>query len=116
MLENNSVAPGGDIANVYGVPSPEASEPAALRTTDFVGIAVHCAKVRTSVCDNQFGSAHARPDLLPDESGGYHGYSALFGAKYVDPSITGGNAAVNTSTGARSRTAPAIRAFRASTA
>ena len=33
--------------------------------------------------------------LLPDEPGGYNGYQALFGAKYVNPAITGGNAAVN---------------------
>jgi hypothetical protein len=92
VLENNSITPGGDIANVYGIPSPEASEPAALRTTDFVGIAVHCAQVTTSVCAN---NPHARPDLLPGEAGGYNGYSALFGAKYVDPAITGGHAAVN---------------------
>ena len=95
VLENNSTAPGGDIANVYGNPSPEASEPAALRTTDFVGIAVHCAKVQTSVCDNQYGSPHAKADPLPDEPGGYDNYSALFGAKYVDPAITGGNPAVD---------------------
>jgi hypothetical protein len=30
---------------------------------------------------------HGRPDLLPDEPGGYTGYSGLFGAKYVDPVI-----------------------------
>src|SRR5215510_9684630 len=82
VLENNSIAPGGDICNVYGCPSPEASEPAALRTTDFVGIAVHCASTKTSVCNN---STHAKPDSLPDEPGGYNGYSALFGAKYVNP-------------------------------
>ena len=95
VLENNSIAPGGDIANVYGNPSPEASEPAALRTTDFVGSAVHCAKIQTSVCNNPSASSHAKPDLLPDEPGGYTGYSALFGAKYVDPAITGGQAAVS---------------------
>jgi hypothetical protein len=92
VLENNTVTPGGDIANVYGNPSPEASEPAALRTTDFVGIAVHCTQVTTSVCAN---NPHAKADPLPDEPGGYNGYSALFGAKYVDPAITGGNPAVN---------------------
>jgi hypothetical protein len=94
VLENNSIAPGGDISTVYGVPSPEASEPAALRFTDFVGIAVHCAKVQ-SVCNNQYGSPHAKADPLPDEPGGYSGYSALFGAKYVNPAITGGQTAVN---------------------
>ncbi|HUP05789.1 MAG TPA: hypothetical protein VMU47_01475 [Caldimonas sp.] len=92
VLENNSVAPGGDITTVYGVPSAEASEPASLRTTDFVGIAIHCAKGAGSVCA---GNAHARSDPLPDEPGGYNGFSALFGAKYVNPTITGGQPAVN---------------------
>jgi hypothetical protein len=95
VLENNSTLPGGDICNVYGCPSPEASEPAALRTTDFVGIAVHSAKTASSVCANIYGAPHAKSDPLPDEPGGYNGYSALFGAKYVNPAITGGNPCVN---------------------
>ena len=33
-------------------------------------------------------NADARPDVLPDEPGGYTGFQALFGAKYVDPAIT----------------------------
>jgi hypothetical protein len=92
VLENNSITPGGDIANVYGNPSPEASEPAALRTTDFVGIAVHCTQGESSVCAK---SNHVKPDRLPDEPDGYDGYQALFGAKYVNPAITGGQTAVN---------------------
>jgi hypothetical protein len=32
---------------------------------------------------------------LPDEPGGYTGFQGLFGAKYVNPAITGGDAAVN---------------------
>jgi len=92
VLENNSTAPGGDISTVYGVPSVEASEPAALRTTDFVGIAIHCAQGSGSICAN---NAHAKSDPLPDEPGGYGGFKALFGAKYVNPAITGGQAAVN---------------------
>ena len=32
-------------------------------------------------------ATHARPDLLPDEPGGYSGYKGLFGAKYVNPVI-----------------------------
>src|SRR5205823_137166 len=92
VLENNGTFAGGDVSNIYGNPSPEASEPAGLRTTDFVGIAVHCAKTASSVCAS---SAHAKSDLLPDEPGGYAGYSALFGAKYVDPAITGGQPCVN---------------------
>jgi hypothetical protein len=92
VLENNSIAPGGDIYNVYGPSSSEAAEPASQRTTDFVGIAVHCAKTSSSVCA---GNPNAKADPLPDEPGGYSGYSALFGAKYVDPAVTGGSPAVN---------------------
>jgi hypothetical protein len=93
VLENNSISKGGDIYNVYGPGSPEAMEPAAVRTTDFVGIAVHCASTTTSVCHN---NTHAKSDPLPDEPGGYNGYSALFGAKYVNPAITiGGQPCVN---------------------
>jgi hypothetical protein len=82
VLENTS-----DVPIVFGANSPEAAEAAAhpdLATTDFIGIAVHCAQVQTSACSK---SSNARPDLLHDEPGGYTGYSALFGAKYVNPAI-----------------------------
>src|SRR5262249_49649041 len=104
-LENNTITPGGDIYNVYGPGSPEAAEPAALRTTDFVGIAIHCGNASTSKCAN---NTHARPDLLPDEpnpdgtpgnGNGYAGFNALFGAKYVNQAITGGNPCVNDTAG-----------------
>jgi hypothetical protein len=95
-LENNSIAPGGDIFNVYGPGSPEAAEPAALRTTDFVGIAIHCAQTSSSKCA---GNIHAKDDVLPDEPGGYAGYKALYGTKYVDPAITGGDPCVNDTSG-----------------
>ena len=95
-LENNSITPGGDIYNVYGPGSPEAAEPAGLRTTDFVGIAIHCAQTAASRCA---GSSHAKSDPLPDEPGGYTGFQGLFGAKYVDPAITGGNPCVNDTSG-----------------
>jgi hypothetical protein len=95
VLENNSTAPGGDIYNVYGPNSPEAAEPAAQRTTDFVGIAVHCAQTTSSVCNNTYGSPHAKEDPLPDEPGGYQGFKALFGARYVNPAITGGQSCVD---------------------
>ena len=42
---------------------------------------------------------NAKADPLPDEPGGYTGFQALFGAKYVDPAITGGNACVNDTAG-----------------
>ena len=94
----------GDLTTLFGAYSPEweeglnsqtapyGSAETSLATTDFVGIAVHCAKGSRSLCA---GTANAKPDLLPDEPGGYNGYQALFGAKYVDPAITGGAAAVD---------------------
>ncbi|MBV9941088.1 MAG: hypothetical protein JO262_03075 [Solirubrobacterales bacterium] len=84
VLENNS----SDVVNVYGANSPEAAEAKANpnpATTDFDGIAVHCAQVQTSICGK---SPQAKPDPLPDEPGGYTGYEALFGAKYVNPAIS----------------------------
>jgi hypothetical protein len=83
---------GSDINNVFGPTSSEAAEAAATpakAVADFEGIAVHCAR-HSRVC----GSAGA-PDLLPDEPGGYSGFSALYGNKFVAPQITGGAAAVN---------------------
>jgi len=103
VLENTGTGPNGDMTKVFGANSPEwleaqASNAAApgtaarnLAQTDFVGMAIHCAS-GGGICN---GNANARPDLLPDEPGGYNGFKALFGAKYVNPAITGGNAAVN---------------------
>jgi hypothetical protein len=99
----------GDPTTIFGANSPEwqealASQTAAfgsaaanLASTDFIGIAVHCTRGRGSICND---AANARPDLLPDEPGGYQGYQALFGAKYVDPAIAKGAAAVDDVTGA----------------
>jgi hypothetical protein len=72
---------------VFGANSPEAQEVAsnpAQATADFVGIAVHCAR-GTSPCA---GNAQAKPDLLPDEPGGYQGFQALYGNKYVAPAVS----------------------------
>src|SRR5512144_1679688 len=103
VLENTGTGPSGDITKVFGSGSPEwleaqasAAAPAGTATrnlaqTDFVGIAIHCA-TGGGICT---GNPNARPDLLPDEPGGYSGFQGLFGAKYVNPAITGGNAAVN---------------------
>jgi hypothetical protein len=44
---------------------------------------VHCAQ-GSAICGP---STHAKPDLLADEPGGYSGFDALMGAKYVDPVI-----------------------------
>jgi len=103
VLENTSTSPaGGDIYTVFGPGSPEFTEATtnvassdpkqrAQTQADFVGIAIHCG-AGGGVCN---GATGARPDLLPDEPGGYAGYQALFGAKYVDPAINHGAAAVD---------------------
>jgi hypothetical protein len=98
-LESNSASPSGDIANVFGNPSTQLAEAGSnphLAQTDFVGIAIHCAQASTSKCS---GNLSARPDTLLQEPGGYNGFQALFGAKYVDPAITGGNPCVNDTAG-----------------
>ena len=82
ILENTAI----DIPTVFGAGSPEAAEVAAnprQAFADFVGIGVHCAK-GSALCA---ASGHARPDLLPDEPGGYSGFNGLFGAAYVNPII-----------------------------
>jgi hypothetical protein len=94
-LENNSTAAGGDMTRVFGSGSPEWNEAntAATRTksqADFVGIAVHCA-AGGGICN---GDPNAKPDPLPDEPGGYNGFQALYGAKYVNPAINGGDQCV----------------------
>jgi hypothetical protein len=105
-LENASTNATGDMTRVFGAGSPEwkeADTAAALPSTaentkakgqpltDFVGIAVHCGKSATSVCA---ANPNAHADALPDEPGGYDGYQALYGAKYVDPAITAQQACV----------------------
>jgi hypothetical protein len=79
-----------DVADVFGANSPdakEASDPSAAgqakATADYEGLSVHCAK-GSAVCADY----HSVPDPLPDEPGGYNGYSALFGAKYIDPLLS----------------------------
>ncbi len=111
-LENTSI----DIPTVFGTGSAQATEaaasaaeaarlsalhlpPDALSTvaqTDFVGIAVHCG-AGGGICS---GNTSSRPDVLPDEPGGYTGFKGLFGAKYVNPALTGGLPAVQDTNGA----------------
>jgi hypothetical protein len=82
ILENIAI----DIPTVFGSGSPESAEVASnpgQAFADFVGIGVHCAK-GSALCT---ASAHARPDILPDEPGGYSGFNGLFGAAYVNPVI-----------------------------
>jgi hypothetical protein len=90
VLENTAI----DIPTVFGPGSDEASEVASnpgQAFADFVGLGVHCAQ-GSLVCG---ASTHAKPDLLPDEPGGYSGYEGLFGAKYVNPVIHPGGPMTN---------------------
>jgi hypothetical protein len=83
ILENTGI----DVPTVFGAGSPEAAETAAnpgLAFADFVGIGIHCA-AGNSMCSS---ANHGRPDLLPDEPGGYSGFNGLFGHKYVAPQIS----------------------------
>jgi len=79
-LENIGI----DITTVFGANSPEAQEAAANPTkaqADFLGIAVHCAQ-GSKLCTT------GKDDVLKDEPGGYTGFNALFGNKYVQPQIS----------------------------
>ena len=99
-LEN----PSPDLAEVFGPNSPEVAQLNAdpdpykdPETADYIGLAVHCAK-GSAFCANaeavkygQTTKSHtAVPDVLPDEPGGYTGYQALFGHKYVAPQLGAG--------------------------
>ena len=73
-----------DVAKVFGKPSPQLSEPEPQRSNDFIGEAIHCAQGST-LCTTANGGV---ADLLPNEpDGGYTGYQALFGAKYIYPAL-----------------------------
>jgi hypothetical protein len=78
-----------DVPVVFGANSPEAKEAAnpnlqSKAEADFMGLAVHCAP-GSRVC-----GAGSRPDVLPDEPGGYHGYRALYGNEFIQPVISPG--------------------------
>jgi hypothetical protein len=99
-LEN----PSFDIPKVFGANSPEAQQVAAdttdsfkdNETADYVGLGVHCAQAAAFCADAQavkFNQATPSPtavaDLLPDEPGGYNGYQALYGSRYLTPQLGG---------------------------
>ncbi len=76
-----------DVPLVFGAHSPEAreAENPSLQNkaaADFEGLSVHCALGAAACADG------SRPDVLPDEPGGYHGYRALYGSKFVQPLIS----------------------------
>jgi hypothetical protein len=73
----------GDAIVVFGAGSPDAIAAASspTRNADYLGIAIHCAQ-GSPLC------AAGQTDALPDEPGGYVGFKALFGNKYVQPKIS----------------------------
>src|SRR5260221_140825 len=83
ILENSAT----DIPTVFEAGSLQAQE---VQTNpgqafaDFVGIGIHCAN-GDPLCSSANGG---QPDLLPNEPGGYAGYQALYGHKYVAPQIS----------------------------
>jgi hypothetical protein len=100
ILENTAV----DIPKVFGANSPENQQLNAdpdhfkdAETADYVGIGVHCAQ-GSAFCSTakavKFGQTTPSPtavsDLLPDEPGGYNGFQALFGHRYVAPQLGAG--------------------------
>jgi len=100
VLENASF----DIPKVFGAQSPETAQlnddPNSFKNAevaDYVGLAVHCAK-DSEFCSSaqavKYGdttpSSTAVVDALPDEPGGYSGYQALFGHRYIAPQLGAG--------------------------
>lgn len=93
-----------DLPAVFGPDSPEVAQFSAdpdsfkdAEVADYVGVAVHCAHGDATCSDAQavkFGQTSPSPsavtDSLPTEPGGYDGYQALFGARYVAPQLGAG--------------------------
>jgi hypothetical protein len=80
-----------DIPLVYGANSAAAKEAenpklANQAGADYMGLSVHCTQ-GSAICNAAHGGV---PDLLPDEPGGYTGFSALFGNKVIQPVISSG--------------------------
>ena len=104
-LENTGTGAFGDMTEAFGAGTPEWNEALASNAaprgtaarakaqTDFVGIAIHCANGGGICTRNAQNMTNSRADKLPDEPGGYLGYQALYGAKYVNPAICAANPA-----------------------
>ena len=105
VLENTAL----DLPTVFGAGSPEMAQyqadPSSFKdaeTADYVGVAVHCA-TGDAICASaqavKYGTTTPAPsaaaDSLPTEPGGYTGYQALFGHKYVAPQLGQGTANLN---------------------
>jgi hypothetical protein len=100
-IELENVKP--DISNFFGPNSPEQQQVMDnadpfndQEVADYVGLGVHCAQGSSFCADamavkyKQSSPSHtAVPDSLPDEPGGYVGFQALFGHKYLQPQLKG---------------------------
>ncbi len=101
VLENTRL----DLNTVFGASSPEVAQLNAdpsffkdAEVSDYIGVAVHCARgdaVCATAQATKFGQTSPTPsavtDQLPTEPGGYEGYQALFGARYVAPQLGAGS-------------------------
>jgi hypothetical protein len=79
VLENAA----SDLNAVFGQGSREMAEARAdpgKAAADFSGLAVHCAR-QSAGCSAARGG---RADRLPDEPGGYEGFNAVFGQRYLE--------------------------------
>jgi len=72
--------PSFDVPFIFGPNSPEAQETPDQQFNDFEGAAIHCAK-GSPVCSS---ANHGVADVLPQEPGGYAGFNALYGPKYMN--------------------------------
>jgi hypothetical protein len=74
-----------DVDKVFtgGASSPQGLESSSNQNNDFIGAAIHCA-IGSQFCTT---ANNAVMDSLPEEPGGYTGYQALFGLKYILPAL-----------------------------
>lgn len=70
-----------DLTQIFGSIPSDASGAAGV--ANYEGIAIHCGTGDTACA----AATGARSDVLPDEPGGYTGFEALYGHKYVQPYI-----------------------------
>ncbi len=79
-----------DVYKVFGGPtSPQGMESSTNQNNDFIGASIHCA-LNDALCQsNPTLGVVGVNDTLEDEPGGYSGYQALFGLKYINPALTG---------------------------
>ncbi len=79
-----------DVFKVFGGPtSPQGMESSSNQNNDFIGVSIHCALGDPICQSNPALGVVGVSDTLPDEPGGYAGYQALFGLKYINPALTG---------------------------